>query len=160
MQNGGTNTFALPASGTAYAIMLPNPAEVLTSNFKWRSGTTAGAGTTGNVHQWAAITDANGNVLAVTADQLLTAVAASTLFTWPWTVPSTPLPPGLLYLHLCVVMNTTMPTFTGVGGGTADTIAPLTFGAGSTGQTGPPAVGGTLLLPTAIGTAKLYAWGT
>lgn len=159
MAAGGTNTLVLPTSGTVLATMLPNPSAILTSNFKWRTGSTAGAGTTGNVHQWAAITDASGNVLAVTGDQLLTALAASTVFTWVWSA-ATLLPAALLYLHLCVVMNTTMPTFTGVGVGTVDTVPPLTSGLGSTGQTTPPSVGGTLLLPTAIGTGKLYGWGT
>lgn len=153
-----TNAQALPASGTVQVASLPVERGATVSSVSFRVGTTTGAGTAGNVHQWVALTDATGKVLAVTADQAATALA-SAVQTWTFIAPVT-LAPGLYYLHLCIVMNTTMPTVLGRGVDTSNGIAPITAGPGATGQTTPPAVGSTLALPTANGSPLPYMWLT
>lgn len=148
----------LPASGTVQVALLPVEKTVTASKINLKIGTTAGAGTTGNVHQWAALTNGSGTVLAVTTDQLATALTGT--LAWSLTAPIT-LSPGTYYVHLCIVMDTTMPTIYGRTGldGSAS-IPPILAGTGSTGQTVPPAVGGTLALPSAAASPLPYVWLT
>ena len=112
------------------------------NNINLFTGSTAGATLT---HEWAGIFTLSGTTMtlvAETADQLLTSMAATTLFTWPllsaYTVPTS----GLYYVAASIT-GTTMPTLAGtiVWGNTAPYLTMVV-----TGPATPPTIGTTYIV--------------
>ncbi len=106
------------------------------------SGTAAASGIT---HSWHAITDLNGIVLAVSADDTTATLAASTPKTMTWVTPYTPTVTQQVILITCWV-GTTLPSLAGtfVLAGISK-LTPIQSGnTTNTGQTTPPALGATL----------------
>lgn len=154
-----TNLTQALASGTPVARILPLPAGMVVSQVGVYPGGTAEA--TGT-HYWNAVTDVNGNVLAVTADQTGAAYVSGTAMlktalTSPLVIPQT----GAYYVVVSCTAGTP-PTLAGApGSGASATLAGLppvfmgTFGA----QQAPPAVGANLGALTAAGSnANIGFW--
>ena len=114
-------TISFATSGNIVGSPVYLVAGQVVSNINFSTGTTAGSTLTGN---WAAILTSSGTVVALTAQQGLSAMAATTVFTWPiattvsgstgtssstWTVPTT----GIYYIGICVT-GTTTPSMVGV----------------------------------------------
>ena len=148
-------TITTTPSGTPNARLVALPAGMIVTNIAVLSGSTAEV--TGS-HFWCALTDLQGNVLAVTADQTGASYVTSATFlknpvTVPYQVPQT----GLYYLVVSV-SAATMPTL--VGGvnviGSANNLPPVmsgTFGL----QAAPPAVGANLgALTAAVGNIAFW----
>ena len=147
----GSNTLAVPASGTLRLVGIYLPAGTTISNITFVTGSTAGATIT---HVWCGLYDSSRNQLATTTDNTLTpaisgsALTASTAYTTAISTTAagaassyTTLYSGTYYVGI-LVAGTTMPTFTGYGGVNALLTglgsSPLT-GSSDTAQTTPPA---------------------
>lgn len=158
-----TSAAETSASGvlTLTAISLPLDTVVNTLNFV--SGTTAAITPT---HQFAGLYDNTGKQLAVSADLLTAAIAASTVIPYPISTIAqgaassfTTTYSGLYYVGIMVVAGT-QPTWAGITGLVTDeTIPPIMAGSSDTGQTAPPAFPHTAgtITPTA---AALYSFLT
>jgi hypothetical protein len=165
-------TAMLPVIGSVTAVAETVPRAMLTSGLQFTSGTfrvnpvyltagtvvsnisftttvnTAGATVTGT---WGGIFTASGNTLtlvAATAQQGLSSIATSTLFTWPiatiasgsstsYTVPTS----GLYYVGVCITAST-MPTLASINGVMLNTLSPPA-GFFMTGSTSPASIGST-----------------
>jgi hypothetical protein len=153
----GLGSLGLLTSGTPRCSMLgfAKPTKVTALHFV--TGTTAAITPT---HWWVAITDSAGVVVAVSADQLTAALAASTAFSVSFAVPQT-LPAGRYYAALMVVAGT-VPTLIGLTGiYNTIAIAPVTdSNSGTTGQTTAPALGATLTPPASQSASAPYFWVT
>lgn len=140
---GAATLAALNTTGQVAARAIPLPAGLVVSNIAVFSGNTAATGPT---HFWVGLTDANLNVLAVSADQGAAAIAASTLFKLPVTVPVTIGFTGLYYVVCSASASTTAPTLSGatlaagIGNGSGN---PVLCGSAGT-QVIPPAIGSQL----------------
>ena len=168
--NGGCIAETLPAtlattataltSGTLNlaAIHLGTGTTVAQTGFV--TGSTAAVAPT---HWWACLVDQNLVVKAVTADQTSTALGASTWFPLSFAAAFTTLYSGLYYLGLMIAVTTTQPTIVGAaspnGALVTGTGAPALKlgGSSSTGLTTPPAVGSSVIAPSAAAaTPYLY----
>lgn len=105
-------------------------------------------------HWWVVLLDQGYTVRAVSADQTSGAIAASTWFTLPFSTVYTATYTGLYLLGVMIAAGTvatlcgsTAPLAAMVTGTGAP--APLLGGVSSTSQTTPPAVGASLIAPTA-----------
>lgn len=146
----GVSNLGVLTSGSTLVSAMPVEKPCVASAVNFYTGNTAGSGTAGNVHQWAALLDSTGKVVAVTADQTLTAMASFTKFTWTFSAAAT-LAPGLYFVELGIAMNTTMPNVGGVATNTANSLAaPVIAGVGATGATTPPSLAATRTLPSAL----------
>jgi hypothetical protein len=145
-------TLAALASGTCYAVLMVVDQPLTTNGIRFVTGTTA---TVAPTNQWAALTDAAGTVLAVTADGGAAVLAANAVITWPWLAPAN-VPAGNLYAHL-MVAAATVPTLLGLGQTAAlSKLPPPTNGPGGTGRTVPPPVGAVLPMPATGGAGIAY----
>jgi hypothetical protein len=140
-------------SGTAVAAAVELASGVVVSSATILNGGTALA--TGT-HQWAALCDATGKVLAVSADGTSGAWGALVTKTFTFGSAYTTTAAGVYYLVVCVVA-TTMPTPVGITPGTPGGLAPAVWGAVA-GQTTPPAVNSTLTLSSAVSTSIPYGY--
>lgn len=116
-QNVGVNTLTATTSGLVRACITKAYQGQIVGHLQWCSGGTAATTPT---HQWLCLTDASGNLLAVTADQGSAAIAANTVYAFPvatiasgasaaYTIPST----GPYYIGLLIVASV-MPTMDGL----------------------------------------------
>jgi hypothetical protein len=150
-------SLGLLTSGTPRCSMLgfSKPTKVTAMGFV--TGTQAAVSPT---HWWVALTDASGNVVAVSADQGSAAIAASTAFSVAFATPQT-LAAGRYYAVLMVVAGTvpTLAAFTGMFNAVA--IGPVTdSNSGTTGQTTAPAIGAVLTPPASQSASAPYFWVT
>jgi hypothetical protein len=119
------------------------------SNVRFVTGGTAGASLTGNWGGLFTISSSTLTLVAATANQSLTSMAANTTFTWPiatiasgssstYTVPTS----GIYYIGVCVT-GTTVPSFIGntIAAGMSGTLPYISVYA--TGSQNPPAIGTT-----------------
>lgn len=139
-------------SGTCYVgrISIAKPCKPGTVIFV--AGTTAAVTPT---HRWVALTDANGLVLAVTADATTGAIASNAQVSMNFTTP-VDLAPGLYALHL-MIEAATVPTVLGISQTTAITgKGTILCGSGATAQTTPPSVGATLAMPASAGVGPVF----
>lgn len=150
-----SGSLGLLTSGTPRAVLAGFAAPTLVTGLKFLTGSTAAVTPT---HWWVAATDTAGNVLAVSADQTTAAIAASSVITVPFTLP-TVIPAGNVYFHIMVAAGT-VPTVAGISGLlNTPAINPVFAGASTaTGQTTPPAVGGTLAGPSSQSSSLHWCW--
>lgn len=150
-----SGSLGLLTSGTPRAVLAGFAVPTLVTGIKFVTGSTAAVSPT---HWWVAATDTSGNVLAVSADQTTTAIGASSVITVPFTTP-TVLQAGNVYFHLMVAAGT-VPTVAGLSGLlNTPAINPVFSGASTaTGQTTPPAVGGSLAGPTSQSSSLHWCW--
>lgn len=122
---GISNATAL-TSGTARIAAIPLVAGQTYSSATFENGTTALGSAT---HQWAALCDSSGNVVAVSADGTSGAWATNTPKTFTFSSPYTPSTSGMYYLALLVVA-TTPPTPLSLTGSSAalNTLTPILAG--------------------------------
>ena len=135
------------ASGSLRVMAVYLYAGQVVNNITFATSTTAGAGVTGT---WGGLFTLSGSVttlVAATAQQGLTSLAASTYFTWPiaqiasgastsYTVPTT----GIYYVGVCITA-TTMPTISSAVSVTANTSAVPLLSLITTGSLNPPTIG-------------------
>ncbi len=148
---------ALTTGGQVAVRAIPLPAGLVVSNIAIFTGTTAASGPT---HLWFGLTDANLNVLGVTADQGAAAQAASTLIKLALAAPVTILTGGLYYVAVSSSASTTAPTLSGANLATGlSGVAPVICGTAGT-QAAPPAVGAQLNAGTIASNASMHfaAW--
>lgn len=150
-----SGSLGLLTSGTPRAVLAGFAVPTLVTGLKFLTGSTAAGSPT---HWWVAATDTAGNVLAVSADQGSGAIAASSVITVPFATP-TVFPAGNVYFHIMVAAGT-VPTLAGISGLlNSPTVAPVFAGASTaTGQTTPPAVGGSLGVPTSQSGSVHWCW--
>jgi len=143
------NSISSPlGSGSLRGVLVDLKAGQVITNISWQAGSTA---LSGGSHQWFALLNAAGVVLAVTSDDTSNAWAASTAKTLNLTTPYTILTTGGYYVAKCVVA-TTMPTFGAYISGVNFanwTTTPYACGA-ATGFTGPATVGSTVTLSSSV----------
>jgi hypothetical protein len=146
---GGTITGALIALREGQKI----------TNINYMNGGTGGATLT---HHWAVLADANGIILAASADDVAATIPTTTQKTYPLTAPYTVPFTGAYYVATCVV-GTTMPTPLGVttGAGTAaHALAPVTYGTFNTGQVAGPLAVGVKMTAITVAVGQIYFWLT
>jgi hypothetical protein len=143
------------SSGTPRGILGSLSVAKTLTGLKFLTGTTAAVTPT---NWWVCITNTSGTVLAVSADQTTTAIPASTVITVPFTAP-TLIPAGGFYAFIMVVAAT-VPTIAGVTGLlNSPAIAPVFSGnSTTTGQTTPPAIAGSIGVPTAQSASQHWCW--
>jgi hypothetical protein len=138
---GGTT---LANSSVAYGVLIPLYAGQVIGHLGWNTVATAAVTPT---HQWMALLDLSGHLLATTSDGTTTAIPANTQFQYPiaqiasgasstYTVPTT----GEYYIALMIVAGT-MPTGGGVNTAlntTAVELSPPLFVTFGSGLAGPP----------------------
>lgn len=139
-------TTAIGATGVVYMVPILLPAYLKIGHFVFVSGTTAASTPT---HWWLALANSSRVMLAVTADQTTTAVAASSVFSVAVATiasgASTTFTTTYAGLHYVAVMftGTTIPTAPGsappVGLTTAAGVGVTTGASATTGQTTAPA---------------------
>lgn len=131
------------------------PAGLVVTNIQLIFGGTAASGPT---HFWIGLTDAQSNVLAVSADQGSAAQNNATPIKLPMTIPYVIQQTGLYYVAVSSTATTTAPTLTGntPAGGTPGQ-APTWCGTGAA-QSTPPAIGANLGAITAGTSAAFAAW--
>lgn len=137
-----TATTAIGATGVVYMVPILLPANLTFGHFVFVSGTTAASTPT---HWWLALANSSRVMLAVTADQTTTAVAASSVFSVAVATiasgASTTFTTTYSGLHYVAVMftATTIPTVPGVaptlGVTTAAGVGVATGSSATTGQT-------------------------
>lgn len=149
---------ALSTTGLIAARAILLPAGIVVSNISFLFGTT---GATGPTHLWAALTDGNLNVLAVTADATGNTQTASTFTTLAVATKFVTGYNGLYYVMVSSSASTTAPTLAGgpVVGAGAVAGPPVFCGSAGSSST-PPAVNtvvnsGTI---TAAGGSNIAAW--
>lgn len=154
--NSGTLA-AFNTSGQVAVNAIPLPGGLTVTNIQVLIGTT---GATGPTHFWLGLSDANLNMLAVSADNLTAAQTASTpvklAMTVPYVIPLT----GLYYVLASSSASTTAPTASGmtvVAG--VPSMVPVMSGTAGT-QATPPALGAQLNSGTVSsgGTGNFAAW--
>lgn len=149
-------TVAVGTTGTVSMHGIPLAAGMVVGNLAVLSGTTAASGPT---HWWLALADMQLNVLAVTADQLSAAIAASTFLkvatTATLVVPYT----GLFYFVVSFSTSVTQPTLTGNAAIAGVNSSPVLRGTAGTSAT-PPALGSQINSGTvsASGQPSFGAW--
>ncbi len=146
------NTLAMAGSGTVQSTGIWLPQQVALANAAVLTGATAASGPT---HQWVALTDYIGRVLAVSADATSAAIAASTFINYAFSATLTTPYTGWYYLDYMVTVSTTMPTLTGLSSTSAlNGLAPILGGTSSTGQTTAPALNASL--PVTAGASLFF----
>lgn len=156
----GGGLSGLSTTGQVAVTSLPLPAGLIVTSIMTGIGNT---GATGPTHFWMALTDAQLNVLAVTADQTGATQAAGSAIKAAVTIPYQVSQTGLYYVAVSSSASTTAPTLAGAGVAITVVIsaigAPVLCGtAGS--QTTPPAIGTQLNSGTITGTGScnFAAW--
>jgi hypothetical protein len=142
------NASLSPATGTLRVNAVYLTAGTVVNNISFNTTGTAAASVTGT---WGGIFTASGTTLtlvAATAQQGVSSLAATTLFTWPiatiasgssstYTVPST----GIYYIGVCITAST-MPTMSAINGTALNSVQPP-IGFLMTGSTNPASIGTT-----------------
>ena len=137
------------ATGSLRVVAVYLYAGQVVNNITFATYTTAGAGVTGTWGGLFTLSGSTATLVAATAQQGLTSLAASTYFTWPiaqiaagastsYTVPTT----GIYYVGVCITA-TTPPTISGAVAMTANTSAVPLLSLLITGSLNPPTIGTT-----------------
>ena len=137
------------ATGTLRVVAVYLYAGQVVNNITFATYTTAGASVTGTWGGLFTLSGSTTTLVAATAQQGLTSLAASTYFTWPiaqiaagastsYTVPTT----GIYYVGVCITA-TTPPTISGAVAMTANTSAVPLLSLLITGSLNPPTIGTT-----------------
>lgn len=156
---GGAQSVTIAvASGTLQLAAVYLPINTIVNAINFVTGTT---GSTGVSHNWAVLADSSRKVLAVSPDNTVADLAASTLQTYTFAAPFTTTYSGLYYVGFMISTGTTQPTMIGntAAGSTLNNIAPKVSGASNVGATVPVAVAATLTAITASA-STLYAFTT
>lgn len=134
-------------AGTEFYTRIWVPPNTTVTNISFVTAATA---TSTPTNWWLTLRDGAAKVLAVTADQLTTAMAADTAFTVKFATPYVEATGGFRYVSICVAATTGCTIASGVTlsthgrGAVASTAKGLILAASTlTGQTTPPAVGST-----------------
>ena len=136
-------------SGTLRVVAVYLYAGQVVNNITFATYTTAGAGVSGTWGGLFTLSGSTATLVAATAQQGLSSLAASTYFTWPiaqiaagastsYTVPTT----GIYYVGVCITA-TTPPTISGAVAMTANNSAVPLLSLLITGSTNPPTIGTT-----------------
>lgn len=151
-----TATLASAATGVLYAVAVGLGVGQVITSITFLSGTTAGGTLT---HQWFALLDHTGKVLAVTNDVTSAAWNASAEKTLNLSAPYTVTYSGVYYLAK-LVTATTVPTMAGsalTAGVAVSTGLPMPAATAGSGLTTPSSVGTIFTLATSVNLAYAYA---
>ncbi len=136
ISNAGLVTYN--TGGQVAVRAIPLPAGLVVRNIMTLFG---GTGATGPTHFWTGLTDAQLNVLAVSADQGSAAQTASTYAQLAMGNPFVVQYTGLYYVAVSSSASTTAPTGAGIGlAASVQNSAPILCGTAGT-QATPPAIG-------------------